>query len=138
MNKIKAKLILGICVCFLLFAASVVKAEEGSTIVNQLSNELQHEGKITSDEAKALEPSIQEMIEKGESKQEIKTFIAQAVAQAHAQGLKGKDLAAKVHVAIQERKMQRTEAKTAAKDKSSKTDGATKGKSSKKNSKGKK
>ncbi|MBU1086541.1 MAG: hypothetical protein KKD05_03385 [Candidatus Omnitrophica bacterium] len=137
MNKINAKLILGICVCFILFMASVVKAEEGLTIVNQLSNELQQQGTVTSDEAKALEPSIREMIEKGESRQEIKNVIAQAVTQAHAQGLRGKDLAAKVHAAIQERKMQRTEAKTAAKNKSSKMDGATKGKSSGKNNKGK-
>jgi hypothetical protein len=138
MNKSNAMLIWGVCVCFILFAASVVKAEGGLTIVDQLSNELQKEGTVTADEAKVIEPSIKEMIEKGESKQEIKTVIAQAVAQAHAQGLKGKDLAAKVHTAVQELKMQKTEAKTAAKNESSKMDKATTGKSNGNNSKGKK
>ncbi|MBU1043193.1 MAG: hypothetical protein KJ915_02200 [Candidatus Omnitrophica bacterium] len=138
MNKINPKLILSMGVCFILFMASGVKAEEGLTIVNQLSNELQQQGTVTSEEAKALEPSIKAMIEKGENRQEIKNVIAQEVAQAHAQGLKGQDLAAKVHSAIQERKSAKTEAKTATKNKSSKMNKATKEKSSKSKSKGKK
>ncbi len=109
----KSDVMIIVSVCFILFAASIVKAEDG--YVDQLSNELQREGAVTSEEARALEPSIKEMIKDGESKQDVKNAISQAAAEAHAQGLKGKDVADKVHSAIQKRKLNKTQNKKKSK-----------------------
>jgi hypothetical protein len=144
MDKKSLRLILGICVCLILFAAAGVKAEEVS--VAQVSSELQQSGTVTADEAKALEPSIKAMVDAGETKADIKNAVAQATAAARAQGLKGKDLAAKVHAAVQERKRVRTETKAQTKAEvknkvqNKKTSGAaaSKGKGSRGGKKGKK
>ncbi|MBU1043195.1 MAG: hypothetical protein KJ915_02210 [Candidatus Omnitrophica bacterium] len=109
MKKNNVMIVAGICACFLLSAASIVKAEDQTIIVSQVNNELQQEG-MTAEEVNAVQASIKEMVNNGESKQQVKNAVALAVSEARAQGLKGKDLAARVHARIQERKMLKTQA----------------------------
>jgi NIMA (never in mitosis gene a)-related kinase len=54
---------------------------------------------------------MKDLVNEGESPKEAGNVVSQAAAQAHQQGLKGKDLAAKVHEAVQQRKAQKDEAK---------------------------
>lgn len=139
MRKSRTMIIVLGCICFLLVAALIVRAENAESTVNQLRSELQQSGVVTRNEAGEIKSPLKNMVEKGANKEELKgvitelsnkgvkgddlkesvnsmndlvnkgastkeagNIVSQAAAQAHAQGLKGKDLAAKVHEAIKE------------------------------------
>lgn len=55
--------------------------------------------------------SMNELVKSGETPKEAGNIVSKAAHQAHAQGLKGKELAAKVHEAIKQRKAQRQQEK---------------------------
>lgn len=148
MRKNRA-LILGLsCICFLLVCASIARADDADTTVNQVTGELTQAGVVTQQDADAIKAPLKNMIKKGARKQDLKNAVAdlsgkgvkgddlkqsvnsmndlvnagetprdagnvvsRAAAQARAQGLKGKDLAAKVHEAVRQRKAQKNEAK---------------------------
>lgn len=69
---------------------------------------------VKGDDLKESVNSMNNLVNEGENLREAGSVVSQAVAQAHAQGLKGKDLAAKVHEAIKQRKAQMDEAKKEA------------------------
>lgn len=145
------------CMCFLLTAISIAKADNAGSIADQLNSELQQSGVVTRNEADAIKSLLKNMVNKGAGKEELRdvvtelsnhgvkgddlkksiksmndlvnkgenpreagSVVSRAAAQAHADGLKGKDLAAKVHEAIGQRKAQMDEAKK--KDKKAKKD----------------
>lgn len=83
--------------------------EDLKSVVTELSNK-----GIKGDDLKESVNSMKDLVEEGESPKEAGNVVSQAAAQAHIQGLKGKDLAAKVHEAIQQRKAQKNEAKKKA------------------------
>lgn len=80
--------------------------EELKSVVTDLSNK-----RVRGDDLKQSVNSIKDLVNEGESPKEAGNVVSQAAAQAHQQGLKGKDLAAKVHEAVQQRKAQKDEAK---------------------------
>lgn len=80
--------------------------EELKNVVTELS----HKG-VKGDDLKKSVRSMNDLVKQGESPKEAGNVVSRAAAQAHEQGLKGKDLAAKVHEAIQQRKTERTEEK---------------------------
>lgn len=139
MKKSSIAVIVLVCMCFILIATSIVKAEDAESAVNQLNGELQRSGVVTRDEASAIKSPLKNMVERGASKRDLQNtvtqlsnngvrgndlqesvrsmnslvnsgtntreagnLVSQAAAQAHADGLKGKDLAAKVHEAVKE------------------------------------
>jgi len=122
-----------------LFVTSLVMAQDTSSAVTQLSNELVKAKTITMEEANSIKTLLKDMLQKGASRVDIKSFVtdlankgtkgadlkeslssakdilsqgdnfkeasgvvSRAVALAHQQGLKGKELAAVVHQAIQQ------------------------------------
>jgi hypothetical protein len=94
------------CCCFLLLSTSIVKAEENqATVTEQMKGDLQNSG-VAAGDIKAAESSMNELVKGGTSPQEASSIVSQTVKQAHSQGLKGKDLAAKVHEAVKARKAQ--------------------------------
>lgn len=83
--------------------------EELKSIVTELSDK----GVKGSDLKKSVN-SMRDLVNAGEAPKEAGSVVSQAVAQAHEQGLRGKDLAAKVHEAIKQRKAQKDEVKKKA------------------------
>jgi hypothetical protein len=129
------------CICLLLSSTTIARAEDAETTASQVTSELRKSRVVTKGEAAAIQAPLKDMIEKGASKEELKSVVtdlsnqrvrgddlkqsvnsmkdlvnegeslkeagnvvSQAAAQAHQQGLKGKELAAKVHEAIQQRR----------------------------------
>jgi hypothetical protein len=105
--------------CFTVLCAGVithVMAEENAAAaVEQLKTDLQKSG-VASGDIKTAESSMKDLINNGATPKEAGSVVSQTVKQAHAQGLKGKDLAAKVHEAVKSRKAQLEEAKKKAKE----------------------
>lgn len=66
---------------------------------------------IKGDELKSSVEEMNELVKSGETPKEAGNIVSQAAHQAKAQGLKGKDLAAKVHEAIRQRKAERQQPK---------------------------
>jgi len=66
---------------------------------------------IKGEELKDSVNSMNELVKSGEAPKEAGNIVSRAAHQAQAQGLKGKELAAKVHEAIKQRKMQMEEMK---------------------------
>ena len=66
---------------------------------------------VKGDDLKQSVNSMNDLVNAGETPREAGNVVSRAAAQARAQGLKGKDLAAKVHEAVKDRKAQRTEAR---------------------------
>lgn len=69
--------------------------EELRDVVTELSNK-----GVKGDDLKESVNSMNDLVNKGKNPREAGNIVSQAAAQAHAQGLKGKDLAAKVHEAV--------------------------------------
>ena len=107
--------------------------EELKSVVTKLSN-----NGIKGDDLKQSVNSMKDLVNKGENHKEAGSIVSQAVAQAHAQGLTGKDLAAKVHEAIQQRKAIKDEAKKKADEAKKKGQEKTKKTEKETNQKGKK
>lgn len=80
--------------------------DELKGVVTELSK-----SEVKGEDLKKAVDSMNDLVNDGEKPSEAGNVISAAVAQAHADGLKGKDLAAKVHEAINQRKAQRLEAK---------------------------
>lgn len=96
--------------------AAFVYAESGSEVAKQVTAELQNSGTIAAADVSSVSSSVKTLVDSGASAEEAKSIVAQAATQAKAQGLKGKDLAAKVHEAAKARKGQFEEAKKKAKE----------------------
>jgi hypothetical protein len=96
--------------------AVCVYAQDASTVANQVTTELQKSGTIAAADAPSVSSSVKTLVESGATAQEAKSVVAQAAKQAKAQGLKGKDLAAKVKEAAKIRKAQLDEVKKKAKE----------------------
>lgn len=114
-------LILG-CICFFLFTVSTVKAQDAESTVNQLKSELKQSNTIAQNEAKAINSSLKDMVEKGadkkvvtelsesdlinadETPKEAGNVVSQPAVQINQQGLKGKDSEVNIYEAIKQRK----------------------------------
>lgn len=70
------------------------------------------EKEVTGKDLKESLNSMNDLVKDGESPKKAGNIVAQAAQQAKAQGLKGKELAAKVHEAIKQRKTEREQLKT--------------------------
>jgi mannitol-specific phosphotransferase system IIBC component len=108
----KVFLVVGLVMGLAVFAY----AENASEVAKQITTELQNSGTIAAADAPSVSSSVKTLVESGASADEAKNVVAQAAHQAKAQGLKGKDLAAKVHEAVKARKAQLEEAKNKAKE----------------------
>jgi len=91
-------------------------AQSASEVAEQVATELKDSGVITTQDAPRMKSSVKDLMKHGASAEDAKNVVAQAAHQAKAQGLKGKDLAAKVHEAVKARKAQMAEAKKKAKE----------------------
>lgn len=86
--------------------------EKGATkeqlqgVITDLSNK-----EVKGEDLKKAVDSMNDLVNEGEEPKEAGSVVSAAAAQAHADGLKGKELAAKVHEAINQRKTKRLEAK---------------------------
>jgi hypothetical protein len=87
------------------------------------------------DDLKRSVESMSDLVNAGENPEQAGNVVSQAAAQAHAQGLKGKALAAKVHEAVRARKEEREKEK--GKNKKEKDKEKEKGKKEKASEKGK-
>ena len=96
--------------------AAFAYAESNSEVAKQVTKELQNSGTIAATDVSSVSSSVKTLIDSGASADEAKNVVAQAAHQAKAQGLKGKDLAAKVHEAVKARKAQLEETKNKAKE----------------------
>ena len=107
-------------------AITVVKAEEtAAQAVEQMKTDLQNSG-VASSDVRTAESSMKGLINSGVTPKEAGNVVSRSVKQAHAQGLKGKDLAAKVHEAVNERKDQMKAAKQKEKEARKKANEAAK------------
>jgi len=91
-------------------------AESSSEVAKQVTTELKDSGVIAAQDVPSVSSSVKTLVESGATVDEAKNVVAEAAHQAKAQGLKGKDLAAKVHEAVKARKAQFEAAKKKAKE----------------------
>lgn len=96
--------------------AAFAYAQSSSEVAKEITTELQESGTIAAADASNVKSSVKTLIDSGATRDEAKNIVAQAARQAKAQGLKGKDLAAKVHEAVRARKAQLEEAKKKARE----------------------
>ena len=96
--------------------AAFAYAQSSSEVAKQVTTELQDSGVIAAADASSVSSSVKTLVDSGASADEAKNIVARAAHQAKAQGLKGKDLAAKVHEVAKARKAQLEEAKKKAKE----------------------
>lgn len=80
--------------------------EELKSVVTDLSR-----NRVRGDELKQSVDSVKDLVNEGDNTREAGSIVSMAAAQAHQQGLKGKNLAAKVREAVQQRKAQKDEVK---------------------------
>lgn len=108
----KMLLVVGLAIGFAAFAY----AQSSSEVAKQVTTELQNSGTIAAADVSSVSSSVKTLVDSGATADEAKNVVAQAAHQAKAEGLKGRDLAAKVHEAVRARKAQLTEAKNKAKE----------------------
>ena len=108
----KLLLAVGLVVGFAAFAY----AENSSEVAKQVTTELQNSGTIAATDASSVSSSVKTLVDSGASADEARNVVAQAAHQAKSEGLKGKDLAAKVHEAVRARKAERDQLKKQAKE----------------------
>jgi len=108
----KLFLVVGLVIGFVAFAY----AQSASEVAKQVTTELQDSGVITAQDAPSVSSSVKTLVKSGASADDAKNIVARAAHQAKAQGLKGKELAAKVHEAVKARKAQLDEVKKKAKE----------------------
>jgi len=121
----KLLLAVGLIVGFTAFAY----AQSSSEVAKQVTTELQNSGTIAATDASSVSSSVKTLVDSGASAEEAKNVVAQAARQAKSEGLKGKDLAAKVHEAVRARKAERDQLKKQAKEAKEKAKGQAKDKS---------
>jgi len=80
---------------------------------------------VTGGDLKASASSMSGLVKSGVASKEVGSIVSRAVKQAHAKGLKGKDLAAKVHEAIKQRKTEMEQVKAKIKEKQKEMQGKT-------------
>ncbi|MFA5355941.1 MAG: hypothetical protein WC301_00825 [Candidatus Omnitrophota bacterium] len=84
--------------------AALAYAQSSSEVARQVTAELQNSGDIAAADSSSVRGSVKTLVDSGASADEAKSIVAQAARQAKAQGLKGKELSAKVREAARARK----------------------------------
>lgn len=95
--------------------AKGAKKEDLKNVITELSK-----NKIKGKDLLQSVTDMSELVNEGENPKEAGNVVSQTIAQAKAQGLKGENLAAKVHEAIQLRKTQKKEAEEKAREEAEK------------------
>ena len=95
-------------------------AESSSEAAKQVAAELQDSGSIAAADVSTVKSSVKTLIDNGATKDEAKNVVSRAAHQAKQEGLRGKELAAKVHEAVKARKAELKEAKNKVKEEAKK------------------